>query len=112
MYYRALLNTLMGMGTVFAMLILISLVISMFVFVPRIRRRWNSFKLRRSIRKKRGKSVTIEAKRPVLPKEPEPVNEEEGILIAVITAAIMAASADQAVSADRLVVRSIRRVRR
>lgn len=106
----------MGMGTVFAMLILISLVISLFAWIPGLMRRWNSFKIRRNIWKKRLESVVIEAKRPQLPKEPEVVTKkddmDDGLLVAVITAAIMAASQDMAVSADKLVVRSVRRVRR
>ena len=35
----ALLNTLMGMGTVFLVLIFISLIISLFVYVPGLERR-------------------------------------------------------------------------
>ena len=52
-------------------------------------------------------------KRPILE---EVVEEEElvddGELVAVITAAIMAANGGAAVSADKLVVRSIKRVKR
>ena len=51
------------------------------------------------------------------PREFEEVVEEEelvddGELVAVITAAIMAANGGAAVSADKLVVRSIKRVKR
>ena len=35
-FEQALLNTLMGMGTVFAVLIFISLLISLFVYIPSI----------------------------------------------------------------------------
>ncbi len=37
-FEQALLNTLMGMGTVFAVLIFISLLISLFVYIPSIER--------------------------------------------------------------------------
>jgi len=110
------------MGTVFAVLIFISLLISLFVFVPGAERRWKRFveKLKETL----GKRPKIHGpvfgdrpapKRPILPKEeykkPETGTEDEGALIAVITAAIVAASGG-AVSADRLVVRSIKRMRK
>ena len=92
-FEQALLNTLMGMGTVFAVLIFISLLISLFVYIPSIER--------------------PAPKRPILE---EVVEEEElvddGELVAVITAAIMAANGGAAVSTDKLVVRSIKRVKR
>ena len=111
-FEQALLNTLMGMGTVFAVLIFISLLISLFVYIPSIER---AIKNRSS---KKERKVAQEGrpapKRPILE---EPVVEEEelvddGELVAVITAAIMAANGGAAVSADKLVVRSIKRVKR
>ena len=95
---QAGMNTLMGMGTVFLVLILISLIISCFKFIHI----WEE---------KRKKAAEPE-------KEPQPTapvlaeeEEEEDLsddmeLVAVITAAI-AASEDA--PADGLVVRSIRR---
>ena len=100
-FEQALLNTLMGMGTVFAVLIFISLLISLFVYIPSIERAL------------KNRSTKKEKKRPILE---EVVEEEElvddGELVAVITAAIMAANGGAAVSADKLVVRSIKRVKR
>ena len=104
-FEQALLNTLMGMGTVFAVLIFISFLISLFKYIPAIQ---NAF----------GKKKAAQEERPA-PKRPileEVVEEEElvddGELVAVITAAIMAANGGAAVSADKLVVRSIKRVKR
>lgn len=111
-FEQALLNTLMGMGTVFAVLIFISLLISLFVYIPSIER---ALKNRASRKEKKATQEERPApKRPIL--EEPAVEEEElvddGELVAVITAAIMAASGGAAVSADKLVVRSIKRVKR
>jgi Na+-transporting methylmalonyl-CoA/oxaloacetate decarboxylase gamma subunit len=94
---QALSNTLMGMGTVFTVLILISLIISCFIFIP---------KLTEALEKR--KTVTEE---PVLAEErTQPVAEEKVSddyeLIAVIAAAI---AASENTSTDSFVVRSIRR---
>ena len=110
-FEQALLNTLMGMGTVFAVLIFISLLISLFVYIPSIER---ALKNRSSKKEKKAAQEGRPApKRPIL-KEPAVEEElvDDGELVAVITAAIMAASASTAVSADKLVVRSIKRVKR
>ena len=77
-------NTLMGMGTVFVMLIFISLLISLFGYIPK-----------------------LEEKIKNIGKKPEPVKTEES---AAGVAAIMASYGSNAVSADKLVVRSIHRV--
>lgn len=104
-FEQALLNTLMGMGTVFAVLI------SLFVYIPSIER---ALKNRSS--KKEKKAAQEERPAPKRPILEEVVEEEElvddGELVAVITAAIMAANGGAAVSADKLVVRSIKRVKR
>ena len=108
---KAGLNTLLGMGTVFAVLIFISLLISLFVYIPSIER---ALKNRSS--KKEKKAAQEERPAPKRPILEEVVEEEElvddGELVAVITAAIMAANGGAAVSADKLVVRSIKRVKR
>ena len=104
-FEQALLNTLMGMGTVFAVLIFISLLISLFVYIPSIER---ALKNRSS--KKEKKAAQEERPAPKRPILEEVV--EDGELVAVITAAIMAANGGAAVSADKLVVRSIKRVKR
>lgn len=92
----ALLNTVIGMGIVFVVLILISFLISLFKFIPS------------------GKEKKVEV--PVAASVEAPVEETEELvddteLVAVITAAIMASMGDEA-PADGLVVRSIRRTNR
>lgn len=102
-FQKAALNTLMGMGTVFIVLILIAFIISLFKYIPRIQ----------EMAAKRRTPAVIEEKTmtPVLEEE-ELVDDKE--LVAVIMAAIYASMEEQgkAVSKDRLVVRSIRRSRR
>ena len=110
-FEQALLNTLMGMGTVFAVLIFISLLISLFVYIPSIER---ALKNRSSRKEKRAAQEERPApKRPIIEEAAEEQElVDDGELVAVITAAIMAASSGTAVSADKLVVRSIKRVKR
>ena len=98
-------NTLMGMGTVFVMLIFISLLISLFGYIP---------KLEEKIKNIGKKPEPVKTENPVkVEQEPQtqvidPQEDEQ--LVAVITAAIMASYGSNAVSADKLVVRSIHRV--
>jgi sodium pump decarboxylase gamma subunit len=97
---KALLNMLMGMGTVFAMLILICLIIS-------------SFKL---ISKFEKKSTKVPTPVPTYqaPQTPVPTAEPEMDdleLVAVITAAIAASGTTKGQSSDGFVVRSIKRRR-
>ncbi len=102
---KAALNTLMGMGTVFLVLIFISLLISCFKYINVIEK------------KMKEKSAPAAAPAPAPAPAPVPVpaaEYEEDVtddleLVAVITAAIAAAS-ESAAPADGLVVRSIRRV--
>jgi sodium pump decarboxylase gamma subunit len=113
MLETVLLNTAMGMGVVFLVLIFISLVIYLLGVIPKI--------VERSARKKSEKSnqsqqseapvvsQSVAAKAPVVPSKN---NDTE--LIAVIAAAIAAAMSDelgQPVTADGLVIRSIKRRR-
>lgn len=105
-FEKAALNTLMGMGTVFAVLILIAFIISLFKYIP---------KFQEMFAKKKDAAPTAAPAAPVA--KPAPVVEElvdDSELVAVIMAAIYAsmASEGKAVSKDGLVVRSIRRSRR
>ena len=88
-------NTLMGMGTVFLVLIFISLLISCFKFVPQIM-------------DKLSKKSSVVEKPEVVEEISETVtaNEDDSELIAVIAAAI---AASEQTSTDSFVVRSIRR---
>lgn len=94
---KAALNTLLGMGTVFAVLILIYGLISCFNFIPKIQKKFQ---------KKPAEAVSAPA--PARVTQPAAAVEEETDdteLIAVIAAAI--AASEGAASADGYVVRSI-----
>lgn len=96
---KAALNTLMGMGTVFIVLIFISWLISCFRYIN---------KYEEKMKQKRTPAAPVAVK--TAPAAPAPVQEENLAddleLVAVITAAIAASTG---ASADGLVVRSIRR---
>ncbi len=92
---KAGMNTLMGMGTVFLVLIFISLIISCFKFV-------NTFENRA---RKAAPAAPAPAPAPVAAVEEEELSDDLE-LVAVITAAI---AAYDNTSADGLVVRSIKR---
>lgn len=96
---KAALNTLLGMGTVFCVLILISFIISLFVFIPKIQDKFT-------------KKPAPAAVKP----EPKPVAAAPAVqedltddleLVAVIAAAV--AASEGASSTDGFVVRSIKR---
>lgn len=96
---RAGLNTLMGLGTVFIMLIFLSFVISLFRFIP-------------GLTEGKKKEAPAPAPAPVPAPAAAPVVEEEADdteLIAVIAAAI---AASEGTSTDGFVVRSIRKINR
>ena len=100
---KAALNTLIGMGTVFIVLILISVIIALFGFIPKIQAKMAN----------RGKEE--ETKIESIDNTIAQIVEKEDVtddfeLVAVIAAAI-AASEGQA-STDGFVVRSIRKVNR
>lgn len=100
---RAALNTLIGMGTVFIVLILISLIISCFGFIPKIQARFE--------KKNKTEDVKPSVPAAVAPVVEETVQEEDDLeLVAVIAAAI--AASEGAASTDGFVVRSIRKVNR
>lgn len=95
---NAALNTVIGMGTVFVVLILICLLISCFAFIPKVLDAFSG---------KKKAEAPAAAPAPVA----APVVEEELVddyeLVAVIAAAI--AASEGAASTDGFVVRSIRR---
>ncbi|MBP3901317.1 MAG: OadG family protein [Blautia sp.] len=94
---RAGLNTLMGLGTVFIMLIFLSFVISLFKYIPN------------GSKKKPAEEPAPAPVRAAAP-EPEYVEEtDDQELVAVIAAAIAAA---EGTTPDGFVVRSIRRAGR
>lgn len=93
-FKKAGMNTLIGMGTVFIILILISFVIAAFGFIPRL--------FAKKEQPEAPEKVKLEA--PVAEKEEDFTDDLE--LVAVITAAIAAA---EGTSADGVVIRSIKR---
>lgn len=105
-FMMAVFNTVMGMGTVFVVLIFISLIISLFVYIPAAQE-----KLRSVFGHSKEENIAEEETVPEIPEVEEEnlINDEE--LVAVLMAAI-AASSEGAVSADKLIVRSVRRVKR
>ena len=96
---KAALNTVIGMGTVFAVLILISLIISCFGFIP---------KIQASMAKKKPAEAVVESTAVQSTVQEETVDETDDLeLVAVIAAAV--AACQGAASTDGFVVRSIRR---
>lgn len=94
---KAGLNTLLGMGTVFIVLILISIIISLFNFIPKIQAAFNKDK-------SDVKAVAVDNTiAQIVEKEEEQADDLE--LVAVITAAIAACGTSG--SSDDFVVRSI-----
>ncbi len=97
---KAGMNTLLGMGTVFIVLIIIMIVISCFNFIPKIQAAF-------------AKDEPVATAMPAVPEkapvaeEPEEADDDE--LCAVIAAAIAAYEGEESVSPDGYVVRSIRR---
>lgn len=94
---KALLNTVMGMGTVFVVLVIIIFVISGFSIINKVQAR---------AQKKKEAAAPAPAPAPVAVPAAEEEPEDDLALIAVITAAI---AASENTSPDGLVVRSIRR---
>ena len=103
---EALANTCMGIGTVFLMLVFISLVISLFGFIPKIEAAMKARKAASSAEPVKATPAAPKA----APAAKDLMNDAE--LVAVITAAIMAANGSAGTaSKDQLIVRSIRRAR-
>lgn len=100
---KAAMNTILGMGTVFIVLIFISLVIYCFNFIPAIQAKFGRKKKEEELPKP-APVKTAAAPAPAAPAEEELV--DDGELVAAITAAICAY---QGTSSDGFVVRSIRR---
>ena len=101
---RAGLNTLMGIGTVFVMLVLLSLLISLFRFIPNPEAK----KAAEAKAAKAAKEAEAAAAAPAVQAAEENL-ADDGELVAVIAAAIAAA---EGTTTDGFVVRSIRKVKR
>ena len=92
---KAGLNTLLGMGTVFAVLIFLAFLISLMKYIPMIQEFFN-----------KKKTQPVQETKPVAVEEMVADETDDLELIAVITAAI---AAQEGTSTDGFVVRSIRR---
>ena len=101
---KAALNTLIGMGTVFVVLILISLIISCFSLIPKIQA---AFSKKNEKEETKSTGVDNAVSQIVVQEESDETDDLE--LVAVIAAAI--AASEGAASTDGFVVRSIRKVR-
>lgn len=102
MMTRAALNTLMGMGTVFVVLVLISFLISSFSLIPKIQEKLT--------KKPEVKEDSTEKAVTQIIAQEEADETDDLELVAVIAAAI--AAYEGSASADGYVVRSIKRRRR
>lgn len=100
-FVKAALNTLLGMGVVFSVLIFISLLISCFNFIPAIQKKFSKKK-----KEEAPKPAPAPAKAAPAPAPAAEELVDDGELVAAITAAICAYSGT---SSDGFVVRSIRR---
>lgn len=96
---RAALNTVLGMGTTFAILILISLIISCFTFIPKIQAKFTKKETVEEI-----KTVSVDNTIAQIVKNEELSDDSE--LVSVIAAAI---AAYEGTTTDGFVVRSIKR---
>lgn len=96
---KALMNTVMGMGTVFVMLIVICLIISCFSVIPKIESKMKA---------RKEKKVVVEAAEPAAPAPvQDAVPQTDDLELVAVIAAAIAASTGQ--STDDFVVRSIKR---
>ncbi len=113
---KAAANTLMGMGTVFAVLIFISLIIAQFERLNKLSTKISNWWANRKNNEeaKTEEAVASPSKASSSPAAPAPVSAnpmDDKQLVAVITAAVVAANVSTG-GTDRLVVRSIRKAKR
>lgn len=101
---KAGLNTLMGMGTVFTVLILISLIIYCFRFISVLQDKLSGKGSKAEAKAGEASAAAVAAELAAEGRQTAPMDDLE--LVAVISAAVAAASGT---SADGFVVRSIRR---
>lgn len=108
---KALLNTVIGMGIVFVVLIFISYIISLLKYIPKLIEKFSSNNSTDRMETQVNSVINYETSE----KETEVFEEvsvtDNAELVAVITAAIMA-SMENEVPMDGLIVRSIRKIKR
>lgn len=102
---KAALNTVIGMGTVFIVLILISFIIALFGYIPKIQAKIDA---RKKLLEDKEESIDNTIAQIAAKEEVDVTDDYE--LVAVIAAAI--AASEGAASTDGFVVRSVRKVNR
>lgn len=105
---KAALNTLIGMGTVFVVLILISLIISLFGFIPKLQAASAKRREEKKARKAAGENTGIDNAVAQITAQEEVADAADDLELAAVIAAAIAAYEGSA-STDGFVVRSIRR---
>ena len=104
---EALVNTGIGMGTVFVVLILISFIIYLFKFIPKLMNRE-----KKAVERPAPAPAPAAAVKKEKPAVKETKTSDDGQIIAVIAAAIAAQMTEETgvpVAADGLVIRSIKK---
>lgn len=99
-FKNAIMQTILGMGVVFSILIFIAFIISLFKYLPDLLAKFNKSK-------KQNCDIVNQNVESILPTN---LRMDEGVIVAVITAAIRAALHDEEPSNDSYFVRSIRRI--
>lgn len=110
---EALINTVIGMGTVFLVLVLISFIIYLMKFIPELLDNRNRSKEPAPMPAAKPAPAPLPAVKPVSAPQPAavPATTDDTQLVAVITAAIVAAMEQEGtpVAPDGLVIRSIKK---
>lgn len=104
-FAKAGMNTILGMGVVFSVLIFISFIISLFKYLPDLIEQFHAKKYLKAEVAKADAEIICEA-----PIVEEPKEMDAGLKVAIITAAIQAAINDKQPEGDAYFVRAIRRV--
>lgn len=97
---KSVLNTFLGMGTVFAVLIFISFVISLLKYLPAFLERFRLKKPKAELNEVSSEEIISQ----------EPMSADAQIMVAVITAALTASKSSQIPTGDGYFVRAIKRI--
>lgn len=108
---KALLNTVIGMGIVFVVLIFISYIISLLKYIPKLIEKFTNNNNPDNIEPRQEPAIDHETSVKETADSVEISMTDNAELVAVITAAIMASMENDA-PMDGLVVRSIRKINR
>ncbi|MDD2295451.1 MAG: OadG family protein [Eubacteriales bacterium] len=105
-FTKAIMNTILGMGVVFSVLIFISFIISLFKYLPGLLEGRKTKKHPAAA----DDSASIRPADATDRKVSEDTSEGDPVMVAVITAAVHALMREETVTTDAYVVRSIRRI--